>query len=123
MKKLLTLFLGVVIFTGCYNDKEDQLYPKNTITCDTSNTTFLATIRPIMQQSCATSGCHDAATKQSGYDLSTHAGVKLALDDGKLLGSINQETGYSAMPKGMTKLDACAITKITSWVNKGAQNN
>lgn len=123
MKKLVAVFAASLIFTGCYFDKADQLYPSNTVGCDTTTSTFITNVLPVMQQSCATSGCHDATTKQSGYNLATYAGVKMALDDGKLLGSIKQETGYSAMPKGMAKLDDCSIAKITRWVNLGAQNN
>lgn len=122
MKKLLAFCIGVIALSGCYNDKADQLYPATT-GCDTTTATFLTDVMPVMQQKCATSGCHDAATKSYGYDLSTYTGVKICVDDNRLLGAIRQESGYKAMPQGMSKLDDCTIKKIARWVNLGAQNN
>ncbi len=123
MKKLLILFLGVVALSGCYYDKEDQLYPSPTgSSCDTTTATFAKDVLPVMQQKCATSGCH-ATTAPTGYNLSDYAGVKAALDAGRFLGAIRHDAGYSQMPKGMAKLDDCSIKKITRWVNLGTQNN
>ncbi len=123
MKKLLILFLGVVAFSGCYYDKEDQLYPKPPGNiCDTTTAAFTKDVLPVMQQKCATSGCH-ATTAPTGYNLSNYEGVKVAVNDGKLLGSIRHESGFSQMPKGMPKLDNCSISKIARWVNLGALNN
>ena len=120
--KYLIVILSLVL-TGCYYDKEDQLYPLSNSgsgnTCDTSNVTYTATIQPILAQNCALSGCHDAATQSSGHNLSTYDGAKNAVNSGRLLGSIRQESGFSAMPKGMTKLSDCNISKISAWINKG----
>lgn len=122
MKKIIPI-LSLVLLASCYNDKEDQLYPQPTGGCDTTNVTFATDIQAIGTNSCAFGGCHDAATKSSGYDLTTYAGFKLAVDNNRLLGSINRDNGFSAMPKGMNKLGDCEIAKITAWVNAGAPNN
>lgn len=124
MKKLLILLSGIVIFSGCYYDKADQLYPSTTAgPCDTSNIAFTKDIIPILQSKCATAGCHDATTKQNGYSLGTYDGAKLAVDDGKLVGCVRWDNGFIQMPQGMPKLDECSINKIVRWVNQGAQNN
>lgn len=119
----LAAILCVLAFTGCYNDKADQLYPKvNTGGCDTTTVTF-TDIKPIFTNSCALSGCHDAATPSNGYNFATYDGAKMSVDNGRLLGSIRHESSFSIMPKGLAKLDDCAINKITRWVNLGALNN
>ncbi|MBL7682841.1 MAG: hypothetical protein JNK00_05735 [Flavipsychrobacter sp.] len=123
MKKILVLFISVITFSGCYFDKEDQLYPKTTTGCDTTNVTFSATVLPVMQQKCATAGCHDALVKQSGYDLNLYADVKKCVTDNKLLPVIRQDAGAKAMPQGGAKLDDCTISKISAWVNRGMLNN
>jgi cytochrome c553 len=118
---LLAFVLGA-IFTGCYNDKYNELYPQ-AATCDTANVTYTATIKPIIAQNCATTGCHDATTKESGYDMSVYADLKVAVDNNKLLAVINHQSGVQPMPQGLPKLSDCNIAKITKWVSAGAPNN
>ena len=117
--------LGVVAIaslSGCYNDKFEQLYPLGTTTCDTTNVSFATDIKPILAAKCNTTGCHNNAAA-TGYDLSAYDGVKAIADNGKLLGSINWTTGFSAMPKSLPKLSTCEINKFTRWVNQGKLNN
>lgn len=121
--KRLVIVLSMAVFAGCYNDKKDALYPTGVTTCDTSNVSYASTIQPIFTQYCATSGCHDAATKQNGYDFSNYDGAVLSIDPNKLIPVITHASGYSAMPKDMAKLSDCNIAKITAWVNRGALNN
>lgn len=123
MRKIIGVFACALIFTGCYYDKYDKLYPSATTTCDTTTVTFTADILPIMNAKCATAGCHDSQTKQNGYDMGTYAGVKMVVDDGKLVGCIRWDNGFLPMPQGMTKVDDCSINKIVRWVNQGALNN
>jgi hypothetical protein len=129
MKRVLVIAGLALMFAGCYNDKGDQLYPAPTTptsACDTTNQTisYTATISGIMAASCATAGCHDAATQQGGYNLSSYPGVHMAATtDNKLLGSIQQLSGYSPMPQGAPKLSDCQIGLVTKWVNQGAPNN
>lgn len=117
--KIVTTIALVLILSGCYFDKEDQLYPISTGTgCDTTNVTYSASIKTIFDNNCAMSGCHDAQTKSFGYDLSDYNG-SVASTQGRLLGAINHQNGFSAMPKGMAKLSDCDISKITAWINAG----
>ncbi len=110
---LVLILLGFT--TGCtYRQIDDLPAP-----CDTSNVTFSAVVGPIMAQSCALSGCHDAATRSAGYDLSSYMGAKMCAHQGRLLGAIRHEPGYSPMPKGGGKLDSCDIVRIEYWINHG----
>ncbi|MBX2906430.1 MAG: hypothetical protein KF744_10360 [Taibaiella sp.] len=120
--KLIAFLLPAAIVAGCYNDKYDKLYPTGTVACDTSTITYASDIQPIFNAKCNTAGCHDA-TASGGYTLTTHAGSQVAVNSGKLLGSVTWTTGFSAMPKNLPKLSDCEINKITRWINQGAPNN
>ena len=121
MKRIVTV-MCLIALAGCYNDKEDQLYPKGaTGGCDTTNVTFAATIQPILTQYCATANCHDASFQGGGYNMTSYQGAMLAAP--RMIGALTWQSGYSAMPKGMNKLGDCEISKITKWVNMGAPNN
>lgn len=122
-KLLLATGLTALVWSGCYTDNKEELYPEAG-DCDTTNVAFSATIQPILNQNCANSGsCHSSPSPTGGYKLDTYAGAKLSVDLGKLLGSIRHETGFSAMPKGGGKLSDCQIKQIELWVGSGAPNN
>jgi hypothetical protein len=117
MRKLI-IPLGILLFAGCYNDKEDVLYPGGQV-CDTTTMSFAIHIQPIVNQNCATANCHDAVTKSFGYDLSNFNGVVSAVNSGRLLGAIKHETGFQPMPKGLPELGDCEISKISGWISQG----
>lgn len=123
-KKLLFAGVAMIVAAGCYNDKYATLYPTPAnVVCDTTTATYSTDIKPIIDAKCATSGCHDAGGAGGGYIFTTYAGFMVAVNSGKLLGSINWSSGYVAMPQALPKLDQCDIDKITRWVNLGAANN
>lgn len=89
--------------------------------CDTANVTFTASVKGIITNKCQ--GCHSSSSPGGGYDLSTYNGIKAVVDNGKLWGSVNFLSGYSAMPKGGTKLSTCELARIRKWIAAGAPNN
>lgn len=125
MKKFI-IPIGLLLFASCYNDKEDQLYPKpgggsgGGTACDTANMSFATHIQPIMA-GCATAGCHDAVTKSFTHDLSSYTGVVASVNTGRFLGAIRHDASYFAMPKGLSKLSDCDIAKVTAWINQGTK--
>ncbi len=108
------LFLGAfalaLTLIQCTKDTVD------TAACTGTTPTYTADIKAIMDASCATSGCHNATTKESGYDLSSYAGTKAGAAKTAFLGSIQHKSGYNAMPRGASKLSDAALTKIACWV-------
>jgi len=89
--------------------------------CDTTQFTYSATIKSIIANNCQ--GCHSGISAQGGIDLSTYAGVKMKIDDGRLWGAINHSPGFSAMPKNGNQLAACELTQIRKWIEAGSPNN
>lgn len=89
--------------------------------CDSNSFTYSAAVQNIISTKCQ--GCHSGTAAGGGIDLATYAAVKAQVTNGKLWGSINFTTGYSAMPKNGTKLSDCELAQIRKWINAGALNN
>jgi hypothetical protein len=92
----------------------------NTAACDTASVTYQKSVWPIIQANCL--GCHNNSLSSGGYNFSTYAGLKSAVDKGRLLGAINYQAGFVGMPQGY-KLTSCQIATIRKWVEAGAPNN
>jgi hypothetical protein len=92
----------------------------NCSSCDTTNYTYTAVIKPIITNWCV--GCHSAANAGGGFDYSTYSGLVTSIANNKLMGSIEQLSGLSPMPQG-TKLSDCDIKLIGKWVRAGYPNN
>jgi len=120
MKWLIFLFLLLV--TGCYYDNEQELYGA-THCVPNPNASFTGDILPILNIKC--NNCHAGNTPSGGIRLDMHTEVIKYVNDGRLMGSIKQETGstVSAMPKNGSKLPACEIQVIQDWIDAGALNN
>ncbi len=89
--------------------------------CDTANVSFTQDIWPVINATCK--GCHSGATPSGGIDLSDYTGVNTVALNGKLLGAINWEQGFTPMPQGGNKLSDCTIAKVKKWVEDGAPDN
>lgn len=109
----------LVTAPGCYYDKEEVLYPSTA--CDTAAVTYSMSVVPVLSANCIS--CHGGSTPSAAIRLDTYAGVKQQVDNGRLLGAINQAVSYSPMPKDGTKLSNCNIAKIRIWVAAGSPNN
>jgi hypothetical protein len=115
---------ATIFFWSCYYDSKEFLFPEINDGCDTINITFALSVAPVLDQYCLS--CHGnstAASYGSNIKLEDYTDVKAQADNGKLIGSISHESGYSPMPKGASKLDNCIITAIKQWIDAGAQNN
>ena len=64
--------------------------------CNTLDVKYSTAITPILQTYC--NGCHGGGSPQGNINYNTYAGVKATATNGKLLGSIQHASGYSAMP-------------------------
>ncbi len=122
IEKSITLLIPVIILLGmnsCYYDVEEELYP--TLECDTNNISYSNDIVPILSTNCYQ--CHDTANNFGNITMDSHATLLVHVDNGRIEGAINHESGFSAMPQGLNKLLDCEIEKIESWIGDGAPNN
>jgi hypothetical protein len=123
MRHFLILILSLML-TSCYYDSKEYLFPQIDTTCDTANISFTGTIKPLLTTYCYS--CHsntNAASEANGIALENYADVKLAVDDGSLLGSISHDAGYSPMPLGGGSLDDCSIELFRVWIGNGSPEN
>lgn len=89
--------------------------------CDTANVTYSATIAPTMSTFCT--GCHGGSSPDGNIDLTTYAGLVPLVNDGRLAGSIQHQSGFSAMPPVGSGLSDCRINQVLDWIQMGAPNN
>ncbi len=123
LEKLFLLFaVGVLIsLTSCYKDNEEDLYPDNGTTCNTENVSFGQVIEPIINNNCVS--CHTGAGASGGVLLDSYDNIADAVVNGRLLGAIRHDAGFSAMPPSGNKLTDCEIDQFEAWAAQGAQNN
>jgi hypothetical protein len=103
------------------NQGAQNLYCIDSVSCDTTNVSFSATVSPIIQTYCV--GCHNATLASGGIQLANHTQVAAVASSGMLYGAIAHQPGYSAMPQGGAKLDNCKISQIKKWIDDGTPNN
>ena len=116
MKNLLYALslLLLLAFSSCLYDKGEDAQPNNG--CDT--TYYALTIKPIIDNNCAKSGCHVAGGTSSG-NFTTYAGIKPYIDSGSLPVRINLDPSDALhMPKGAV-LDSLTLATLNTWIADG----
>lgn len=113
----LFLLTGVAIIAACKKDKTVQ----EELNADCSEIiSYESDIRQTIQQSCGTTGCHNAGANTAGYTFETHEQVGNHATI--ILKVIRHEPGVVAMPTG-GKLSDEYIEKFFCWVEQGKLNN
>lgn len=125
MRKLFSLLIlgsAVFMYQSCYYDKGTFATPATTSSCDSAGTiSYSQKVVPILQQNCYS--CHLSSSTGGGYLMGTYTREKNLATGSRFMGAIKQLSGYSAMPKGGTKLSDCQIAIIQKWINQGCLNN
>jgi len=89
---------------------------------------FESDVLPLFQSNCAQSGCHDATSRQEGYQLDTYAnivarGVRPGNAAESKIYEVLLEDGDDRMPPPPNpRLTSEQIGKIADWINQGARN-
>lgn len=117
--KILSIVLMMGGLSSCYYDVEEELYP--TIECQTENMSYADDIIPIISTNCY--ACHASNVNFGNVTLDSHTDISVHVDNGRLMGSINHQSGFSPMPQNANKLLDCEIEKIESWIVDGAPDN
>lgn len=116
MLKIFSIFSisCILVLTSCSKDEVTN------VDCNGTNITYMGDIAPIINVSCAISGCHSANFPADGLDLSSYSKVKSASLNGKVLQSIKHLSGVKSMPQDAAKLSNDKITKVECWIQAGA---
>lgn len=113
MKKYMLLSL----FTLCTLiacDKDDDSDPEmEELDCDTFNDSYTSAIKSIIDQNCATAGCHAGGNQLP--DFTEYANVFAGRTFIK-----SRVVGKTMPPAGKTPLSQSMIDQIDCWVQNGA---
>lgn len=126
MKNLIRLtsllFFFSLILSGCYFDKESELYPSKTCG-DTTVVTYEQSIVPIMVANCNV--CHSPGNPSGNVVTSTYEGLSAVAKDGNLWYAVTwQGPSATRMPQGATDtLSICDRTKIKKWIDAVSPHN
>ncbi len=119
--KSFVLLLSLTVLSGCYYDNEETLYPESANCTVPTTSTFSVNVLPLLTNRC--NSCHGGSAPSGGIILTSHTEVIKYVNNGSLMGSMNQTSGYSAMPKNSGKMSSCEIGTIQEWIDLGALNN
>ncbi len=113
------LFLALTTISSCDKDKTEieVVVPED---CP-DTISFSGIVEPMIQANCSTSGCHDAGSASSGYNLEGHGNISANAND--ILNVINHEPGVVAMPYFQPKLSDSIIEQFDCWIAQGTLNN
>ena len=125
------VILFSALFISCshdpyyFNDPE-VIYSTN---CDVDTVYFVNDVLPILQSSCALSGCHDAKSKKRGVIMTDYVNIvqtgkvkPLQPKSSKLYKAITGKTGEEMPPESQPPLTSEQISLIYSWIEQGAWN-
>lgn len=119
-KTLMPILLPVLLLSpACHYNVEEELYPD--VGCATDEVTYAGTILPILEANCFI--CHGESINTGNVTLEGYDNLLNYVNNGRLLGAIRHESGFSPMPQNQPQLVECTIQKIEAWVNSGAPNN
>lgn len=137
IRVVLTVFVFILMLTSACKHQpiivgDPDPDPDTTgIACDPDTVYFENDIFPLLQASCAYSGCHDAATAQDGVNLTNYFSI---IQTGDIKpGNPNGSDLYEAIteddldkrmpPPPNNPLSAAQIQLIFTWIQQGAKNN
>jgi hypothetical protein len=132
LPRALILLLGllIVFFNACSSDEleemeedEEEEMMEEMFDCEGVDVSYTMDIVPIINETCALSGCHVSGGSGNG-DFSTYAGLKAKADNGSLesraLIQMNMPPSNSSGP---TSLSDSQKLIIACWIQDGAPEN
>lgn len=94
--------------------------------CSADSVYFQYDVLPVLVSACARSGCHDAITREDGYQLTDYANT---MKKGVTAGNANNSKLYKEIANGSMPPSGSGITMtqaqkdiIAKWINQGAKN-
>jgi hypothetical protein len=92
-------------------------HPEPETDCSKINAAYAASIKPLVEANCLSSGCHNS--NSTNGDFTTYEGLKSVADKGALKARIVDQKN---MPPGKS-LSQDDINKVKCWLESGSPNN
>lgn len=122
MKLILFIFLIVFSLAFSVSCRKDKTPNSVMMPLDCSDTvSYVTKIGPLIQQNCATSGCHNAESSSAGYTLTSHTSISANAEI--ILKTMKHDPQVTSMPFGSDKLADSLIQQFECWMNQGKLNN
>ncbi|MDG0973005.1 MAG: hypothetical protein P8O07_02515 [Crocinitomicaceae bacterium] len=112
---ILILSIGLLI-PACKKQEPTPVTPE----CS-AQISYASDIATLITTSCATSGCHNAASSSAGFVFENHSQV--SNNASIILSVIRHESGFQAMPQGASKWSDEQINNFACWLEQGKLNN
>lgn len=119
MKYLVFSIISIIIITLSCTSSNNADFAASAV-CNGATPTYTGEIATILNNSCATSGCHNASSASSGINLSTYTTASSQFrNNSNNLASIHHASGVKSMPRGSAMLSEAIINKLDCWVKGG----
>jgi len=112
--------LSTIVLVACAKDSVNFDPNALTLANCTDSISFINQVKPIIEQNCSTSGCHDVSAS-GGYEFLTYPQISENADI--IYRSMNHENGVNPMPEGAEKLSESQIKIVGCWKLQGKLNN
>lgn len=114
--KIISILILSIAVNACKKNTSSTDYAANAV-CSGTTPTYTSTIASILNNSCASSGCHNNASKKAGISLEGYSNASNQFKtNSKNLAAVHYGSGVQAMPKSAAKLADAIINKLDCWV-------
>lgn len=108
-------FIALFFLPACQKESNTDFAAQ--AVCTGAVPTYTAYIATILNNNCASSGCHNASTAKAGIRLNDYTNASSQfLSNSKNLASVHHAGGVDAMPRNAAKLSDALINKLDCWV-------
>ncbi len=115
------LIAMVFLLASCEYQNEEELFAEavnaDPEDCNIGEVTYQVNVLPILEQHCLT--CHDERNGFGNVVLEGIDNVRIYANSGQLLGSMDHQPGFYAMPDNGEKLPVCEIETVRKWIERG----
>jgi hypothetical protein len=118
MKAFIVIACSLVLLIACSKSTDEpvDVPVDRPDPCEVQKTSFVSDIKPVIDASCATSGCHGASSLNGPGPLVTYSQIFNARSE------IHSAVSSGRMPLG-GNLSASSKSAILCWINNGAPEN
>lgn len=133
MRKYIYIAFTVMILISCKHEAvipEGLISPEISYNCDSDTVYFVNDIQPLLNATCATTGCHDDQTAEDGVRLTNYQSIiqtgevrPFRPDDSELYEVLFEDGDDLMPPPPQSPLSTNQKEMIRKWIMQGAKNN